>query len=41
MGSKLGTESLENMIDKHIGKQGTNRRVAFENELSIVLLGLT
>ncbi len=27
------------MIDKHIGKRGTERREAFENELRIDLLG--
>jgi hypothetical protein len=27
------------MIDKHIGKVGTERRDAFENELRIDLLG--
>jgi HTH-type transcriptional regulator/antitoxin HipB len=40
MKSKLKTEALDNLIDKHIGNQGTKRRVAFENELSIDLLGL-
>lgn len=33
------TVSLDTMIDKHIGKIGTPRRDAFENELRIELLG--
>jgi DNA-binding XRE family transcriptional regulator len=40
MKSKLKSEALDNLIDKHIGKQGTTRRIAFENELSIDLLAL-
>ena len=36
---KFKTVSLESMIDKHIGKIGTPRRDAFENELRIDLLG--
>ncbi|WP_027378113.1 helix-turn-helix domain-containing protein [Kaistella palustris] len=36
---KFKTVSLEFMIDKHIGKIGTPRRDAFENELRIDLLG--
>lgn len=28
------------MIDLHVGKRGTERRDAFENQLSIELLGL-
>jgi HTH-type transcriptional regulator / antitoxin HipB len=31
--------SLEEMLDKHIGKPGTPKREAFENELRIDLLG--
>ncbi|MBK7028400.1 MAG: helix-turn-helix transcriptional regulator [Bacteroidales bacterium] len=31
--------SLEEMIDKHIGKPGTPNRDAFENELRLDLLG--
>jgi HTH-type transcriptional regulator/antitoxin HipB len=27
------------MIDKHVGKKGTKKREAFENELRIDLLG--
>ena len=33
------TVSLDTMIDKHIGKLGTEKREAFENELRIDLLG--
>ncbi|MVM34127.1 helix-turn-helix domain-containing protein [Spirosoma sp. HMF4905] len=36
---KLKTVSLDTMIDKHIGKIGTQRRDTFENELKIELLG--
>jgi len=36
---KYKTVSLNTMIDKHIGKVGTDRREAFENELRIDLLG--
>lgn len=39
MADKLKTVSLETMIDKHIGKRGTEKRDAFENELRIDLLG--
>jgi DNA-binding XRE family transcriptional regulator len=39
MDNKFKTVSLETMIDKHIGKKGTKRRDAFENELRIDLLG--
>jgi len=39
MGKPLKTVSLETMIDKHIGKRGTGKREAFENELRIELLG--
>ncbi len=39
MEKKLKTVSLDKMIDKHIGKKGTPRRDAFENELRIDLLG--
>lgn len=37
--NKFKTVSLDIMIDKHIGKRGTERREAFENELRIDLLG--
>jgi hypothetical protein len=33
--NKFKTVSLDTMIDKHIGKRGTERREAFENELRI------
>jgi len=36
---KFKPVSLDTMIDKHIGKAGTKRRDAFENELRIDLLG--
>jgi HTH-type transcriptional regulator/antitoxin HipB len=36
---KLKTVSLETMIDKHIGKEGTSPRDAFEQELRLDLLG--
>lgn len=36
---KFKTVSFDTMIDKHIGKRGTKRREAFENELRIDLLG--
>lgn len=39
MASKFKTVSLDTMVDKHIGKRGTERREAFENELRIDLLG--
>ena len=39
MEDKFKTVSLDEMIDKHIGKPGTKRRDAFENELRIDLLG--
>jgi DNA-binding XRE family transcriptional regulator len=35
----LKTYSLDEMIDKHIGKLGTPKREIFENELRIDLLG--
>lgn len=41
MADKFKTVSLDSMIDKHIGKRGTTRREAFENELRIDLLGQT
>lgn len=37
--NKFKTVSLDIMIDKHIGKRGTEKREAFENELRIDLLG--
>lgn len=37
--SKFKTVSIDTMIDKHIGKRGTEKREAFENELRIELLG--
>jgi len=35
----LKTYSLEEMLDKHIGKFGTPKRETFENELRLDLLG--
>jgi HTH-type transcriptional regulator / antitoxin HipB len=37
----FNTVSIDSMIDKHIGKQGTPKRDDFENELRIDLLGQT
>ena len=37
--NKFETTSLDEMIDKHIGKVGTEKRDAFENELRLELLG--
>jgi len=39
MANQFKTVSLDTMIDKHIGKIGTEKRDAFENELRIDLLG--
>ena len=39
MADKFKTVPLDTMIDKHIGKRGTEKREAFENELRIDLLG--
>jgi DNA-binding XRE family transcriptional regulator len=38
-GNKMKTVSLDDMIDKHIGKIGTPERDSFEYELSIDLIG--
>jgi len=38
--AQFKTVSIDELIDKHIGKKGTEKRNAFENELSIELLGL-
>lgn len=35
----MKTYSLDEMVDKHIGKPGTPKREAFESELRIELLG--
>lgn len=37
--NKFKTVPLNTMIDKHIGKRGTEKREVFENELRIDLLG--
>lgn len=39
MENTFKTVSLDTMIDKHIGRRGTTKRDAFENELRIDLLG--
>ncbi len=39
MKNKFKTIPLDTMIDKHIGKRGTTKREAFENELRIDMLG--
>ncbi|SFU09176.1 Helix-turn-helix [Algoriphagus locisalis] len=39
MEDKFKTVSLDSMLDKHIGKTGTEDRDIFENELRIDLLG--
>lgn len=35
----MKTYSLDEITDKHIGKRGTEKREAFENELRLDLLG--
>jgi hypothetical protein len=37
----LKTYSLDEITDKHIGKRGTPKREAFENELRLDLIGET
>ncbi|MDO5617004.1 MAG: helix-turn-helix transcriptional regulator [Cruoricaptor ignavus] len=39
MRNKLKTVSIDEMIDKHIGKIGTEKRDIFENELRLEMLG--
>ena len=39
MENKFKTTSLDEMMDKHIGKKGTEKREAFENELRLDLIG--
>jgi HTH-type transcriptional regulator / antitoxin HipB len=39
MSDKFKTVSLDDMIDKYVGKEGTPKRDAFEQELRIELLG--
>lgn len=36
---KVKTVSLDGMMDKHLGKRGTPKREAFEQELRLDLLG--
>ena len=38
MKDRFKTVPLETMIDKHIGKRGTIKREAFENELFYVCM---
>lgn len=37
----MKTYSLEELTNKHLGKKGTPKRDAFENELRLELLGQT
>lgn len=37
--NKFKTVPLDTMIDKHIGKRGSEKREVFENELRLDLLG--
>lgn len=37
----MKTTSLDTLIDKHIGKEGTKERERFENELRLDVLGET
>jgi DNA-binding XRE family transcriptional regulator len=37
----MKTTSLDTLIDKHIGKLGTQKRYEFENELRLDILGKT
>ena len=37
--NKFKTTSLDQMLDKHLGKTGTSRRDNFESELRVDLLG--
>lgn len=39
--NKLRRKSLDEMIDKHVGKPGTYQRDAFEEELRLDILGQT
>jgi HTH-type transcriptional regulator/antitoxin HipB len=39
MKNKFKTVSIDQLINKHIGKIGTEKRDAFENELRLDLLG--
>lgn len=39
MANTFKTVSIDTMIERHIGKRGTKKRDAFENELRIDLLG--
>ena len=36
--NKLRTKSLDEMIDMHIGEEGTKKREAFEEELRLDIL---
>ncbi len=38
---RLRRKSLDEMIDKHIGKEGTEKRDAFDEELRLDILGQT
>jgi len=39
MEKKMKTTGLDELIDKHVGRRGSEAREAFENELRIDLLG--
>ncbi len=39
--NRLRKKSLDEMIDMHIGKKGTEKREAFEEELRLDILGQT
>lgn len=39
--NRLNKKSLDEMIDKHIGKKGTEKRDTFEEELRLDILGQT
>jgi DNA-binding XRE family transcriptional regulator len=38
---RLRTKSLDDMINMHVGKEGTDKREAFEEELRLDILGQT
>jgi DNA-binding XRE family transcriptional regulator len=38
---KMKTTSLDSLIDKHVGKIGTDKRDAFEQELQLEIIGET
>ena len=36
---KMKTKSLDELVDKHVGKLGTSKREAFEEELRLDIIG--